>query len=356
MKKYKWSTHKVIQETKDTITIYFDKGQTDFSFQPGQYLNITCGINGERVSRSYSFSSVPSDQFPAITVKRVSGGKMSNYLLNHAKDIVEWDIEAPFGNFILEPHKPEDSAFVFLAGGSGISPLFSMLKSIGDINKTSLLLYSNKLPQDTIFYHELEKMQADNKLQVFYSFSASSHTSTQLNHIPGRFSPLVIKSILRRYLQAKETTHYFICGPTPLMDLYRDMLISMNVPERYIHMEYFDPVITKPAVLETDDNLKEVLVSYYEAMFRDEEPETYKCTSLVEVLPGQSLLEALKANGITVPSTCLKGTCGSCRATKEKGGVKMLNNYALTQEQVAEGKILLCQSFPMDQDVSITVH
>ena len=355
MKKYKWTTHKIVQETKDTITLFFDTGQTGFSFQPGQYLNIACEIEGEPVSRSYSFSSVPQDRFPAITVKRVPGGKMSNFLFDHAKHIREWDIEAPFGNFLLEQQFLSSAETVFLAGGSGISPLFSMLKSCGDKAGMPLLLYSNKGPEDTIFFDELEAMQAENKLRVFYSFSGGAPPSAPLNQLSGRFPPLVIKSILRRHLQAVERAHYYICGPAALMELYRDILSSMNVPEAQIHVEYFDPVLTAPVIPETDRSPKEVLVSYYEDLFRGEEPETHKCTGLIEVPPGQTLLDALKENGIKVPSACLKGTCGSCRATKEKGAVQMLNNYALTREQVAEGSILLCQSFPMDQEVCITL-
>jgi ring-1,2-phenylacetyl-CoA epoxidase subunit PaaE len=121
MKKYTWRTHKIIQETEDTISIYFDTEQQAFSYLPGQYLNIRLTVNGEQLIRSYSFSSVPSDEFPAITIKRVTGGKMSNYILDNAGLIEAWEIEAPFGSFVLEKPIAEQSQIVLLAGGSGIS-------------------------------------------------------------------------------------------------------------------------------------------------------------------------------------------------------------------------------------------
>ena len=94
MKKYTWRTHKTIKETQDSITLQFETDQQQFSYLPGQYLNIRYTINGEIVIRSYSFSSKPSDPNPAITVKRVTGGKMSNYIFENADQIETWEIEA----------------------------------------------------------------------------------------------------------------------------------------------------------------------------------------------------------------------------------------------------------------------
>ena len=93
MKKYTWRTHKITKETEDTITLYFDTEQQAFTYLPGQYLNIRLTINGELLIRSYSFSSVPSDEFPAITIKRVTGGKMSNYILDNASPYRDWETD-----------------------------------------------------------------------------------------------------------------------------------------------------------------------------------------------------------------------------------------------------------------------
>ncbi len=356
MKKYKWHTHKVIQETKDAVTIIFNTGQTPIIYQAGQYLNITCSIEGVLICRSYSFSSAPSDTFPSITVKRVAKGKMSNYLVDNAPYISEWDVEAPVGNFVMKQQFAEEVQMVFLAGGSGISPLFSLLKSTGDSAPVPLLLYSDKTPENTLFINELEKMSARNRLNVFYSFSGDTQGSKAAKHISGRFSQPIIQTVIRQYIPHEAKAHYFICGPAELMQLHQDTLRAMHIPAAQIHSEYFDPVVVDYALLENGGQHKEVLVNYFDINYEDDEPQTYKCTCLVEVPAGQSLLDAMRANDIRVASSCEKGTCGLCWATKENGQVKMMNNYALTDEEIAEGKILLCQSFPLDQSVSITVE
>lgn len=355
MKKYKWRTHKVIQETKDAITLMFATGPSVIHYQAGQFLNISCVINGEQVSRSYSFSSVPSAPYPAITVKRAPGGKMSNYLVDNARYVSEWDIEAPFGNFILNQSAAKDTEKVFLAGGSGISPLFAMLKSLGDSGPTPLLLYAGKTPDDLIFSRELEDIQDGKRLHVFYSFSAGTTEIRAGNSVSGRFSQPIIHTAIHRYIKERETAHYYICGPSELMHLYKDALLAIGIPEQQIHMEHFDPLVPDNIPLEAGDEQKEVLVSYYESCYEHDEPQTYECTTLIAVRTGQTILDAAMEQDIKVAQSCRKGTCGSCRATKRDGNVRMLHNYALTEEEVAEGGILLCQSYPLDQSVAIVI-
>ena len=356
MKKYTWQTHKIIKETEDTITIYFDTAQQAFTYLPGQYLNIRLTVNGELLIRSYSFSSKPSEEFPAVTIKRVTGGKMSNYILDNADHIENWEIEAPFGNFVLEKPIAEQSQIVLLAGGSGISPLYAMLKSIESTNPIPLLVYSNKSPEDTIFWNELEAMQADEKLNICYSFTAPEFVSTKINHVAGRFNLLVLRSVIKRLVGEVAEAHYYICGPNGLMDLYRDALTGLNIPETHIHLEYFDPIPIDAGNMETDGNAKDVIVNYYEENYINDETQTFECTSLIEVQPKQSLLDAMKAQHINVPSSCKNGTCGACWAVKTDGEVRMLNNAALTEQDIAEGIILLCQSYPMNADVCVTVQ
>lgn len=356
MKKFIWNTHKIVQETEDTITLYFDTAGQAIMYLPGQYLNIRCVIDGEPVIRSYSFSSKPTDEFPAVTIKRVPDGKMSNYIVDNAENIKKWEIEAPFGNFYLDKSVAEQSKIVLLAGGSGISPLYAMLKSIENTDQKPLLIYSNKTPEDTIFWNELEALQADGTLNICYSFTAPEFISTKINHIAGRFNVLVLRSVVKRFVGEVADAHYYICGPNGLMDPYKDALTGLNVPEEHIHLEYFDPLTIGAGNIETDGTVKDVIVNYYEDYYDNEVLKTYECTSLIEVLPKQSLLEAMKENHIKVPSSCKKGTCGACWAVKTGGEIRMLHNGALTGQDIAEGIILLCQSYPADANVCIMVQ
>jgi ferredoxin-NADP reductase len=355
MRKYTWDTFRVVQETRDAVTIYFDTRQQPFDYLPGQYLNITCAINGEQVIRSYSFSSSSSDEFPAITVKRIQGGKMSNYLVDNAASIKYWAIEAPFGNFVLDKKVADKSQVVLLAGGSGISPLFAMLKSIDHITDMPLLLYSNKSPEETIFRKELETIEVSKKVKAFYSFTAEDFTASKTNHITGRFSPFSIQSIIRKEIALLEKAHFYICGPQSLMELYEDVLLGMDITREQIHLEYFDPIPVEHILPEQDGTPKDVIINYYQEHFINDEMQTYECTSLIDVQSNQSLLDAIKEHHITIASSCMKGNCGACRAIKTSGEVKMLNNLALTEQDLAEGYILLCQSYPVNEDVSITL-
>lgn len=354
MKKYKWHTHAVIVETEDAVTIVFDTGQERFGYEAGQYLNISCMIEGEQVSRSYSFSSVPTDRYPRITVKRVVNGRMSNYLVDYASDISEWNVEGPFGNFVLNRDMPAETEVVLLAGGSGMSPLLSMLKSIDGGASAPLLLYACKTPADVFFRSELEGLEVDKRVHTYYAFSLDIREKAGGNCIAGRFSQPIVQSLIEQYVQRPDNAHYYICGPTALMQLYQEALLLMDIPVSQIHSEYFDPVVAIDVTsVDGDDAKKEVLVSYYETQYQDAEQQTYECTSLIEVQSGQSLLDAMRSHDIVVPSSCHKGTCGSCWAMTANGQVKMANNYALTDAEVAEGRILLCQSFPADDAVSI---
>lgn len=355
MKKYKWSTHKIVKETEDTITIYFDKAQQTFAFLPGQYLNIKCLINEELVIRSYSLSSKPSDEFPSVTIKRVAGGKMSNHLVDNAIFISTWDIEAPFGNFVLEKQIAEHAQIVLMAGGSGISPLFSMLKSIEKNAKIPLLIYGNKSPEETIFCEELEAMHVDGQLNPYYSFTSNKFAPSKINHIAGRFSLLMLRSIIRKEVETLADAHYYICGPVGLMGLYQEALLGLNIPPQQIHNEYFDPVPEENQVIENDGTAKDIIVNYYQDNYVDDEKQTYECTLLIEVKAKQSLLDAMNEHNIKVPNACKNGTCGTCWALKTGGEVRMVNNHALTEKDIAEGIILLCQSYPMDQELSISL-
>ncbi|WP_413511704.1 flavin reductase family protein [Myroides odoratus] len=363
MKKHDWSTYKIVQETKDTVSIYFDTNQEAFSFLPGQFINISCQIDGKQIIRSYSLSSTPTDQFPCITVKRVHGGIMSNYLVDEAKSITAWTIQGPFGNFILESHLSQDYPLIFLGGGSGISPLFSMLNSLNTPTNKPLLIYSNRSTDETIFGERLLQMEKQGLVNASYSFTAQNQNPqadqdrgiVQSKYTLGRFSIEKIQAILKEQTYVYTLAHYYICGPIGLMNLYEEALKSLHIPKEQIHMEYFDLEEDQNTVITNTSESRDIFVHYFEDTLVNDDLQTYQCTVLLEVKANQSLLEAIKAYNIRVPSSCKNGTCGSCWAIKTEGEVKMRNNRVLTESNIAEGVILLCQSYPLDDDVTISL-
>lgn len=354
MKKYKWNTHQIIQETSDSISIYFDTQKEVFEFLPGQFINVSCVIDGKTVTRSYSLSSDPTAVYPAITVKRVKDGVMSNYLLDQAQAITSWDMQGPFGNFVLEKQIAAQIPIVLLAGGSGISALFSMLYSAINNKIIPLLLYSNKTVDQTIFFKEIETLKEQGSLDVHYSFTSDSLEDKVNDYVQGRFSIEIIQGLLKdntEYMKA----HYYICGPTGLMNLYHKALLELEISSEQIHAEYFEVEEDKESEEVIQNIATDVFVHYYEDTLRNNELETYECTSMIQVQANQSLLEAIHAHHISVPSSCKNGTCGACWAVKTDGEVKMKSNHVLSQANITEGIILLCQSYPMDQDVTVSL-
>ena len=126
---YTWKTACIIRETTDAVSIVFDTGGDEFNFLPGQFVNLSLNIDHKIITRSYSLcSAADEDEKPTITVKRVQGGVMSNYILDHAEEIEEWQIEGPHGSFYPDENVMQAGNIVLIAGGSGITPIFSILK------------------------------------------------------------------------------------------------------------------------------------------------------------------------------------------------------------------------------------
>ena len=355
MKKYKWGTHRIVQETKETISIYFDTKGVAFNFLPGQFINVSCVIEGQTVIRSYSLSSATTAVHPVITVKRVKEGIMSNYLLDHAHTVTSWEIQGPFGNFVLNEQTATSSSVVLLGGGSGISALFSMLHSTVGKKVIPLLLYSNRTIEDTIFYDAIEKLREQKKIEVHYCFTTEEVGVEYLrdDFYLGRFSVETIKQVIRGREDYREA-HYYLCGPTGLMYLYQKALEGMDIGKEQIHSEYFE-LEEQHTENELNTSARDIFIHYYEDTLRNEEVETYECMSMIEVKANQTLLEAIRDHHISVPSSCKNGTCGACWAVRTDGKVMMKSNHVLSEANLTEGIILLCQSYPMDEDVTVSL-
>lgn len=347
-RKFIWSTYKVTKETKDAVTIEFDANGSVFKYLPGQFINVSQMVNGLRLTRSYSLSSSPDlDPYPSITVKRVTGGLMSNYLVDYAEQILEWEIEGPYGSFVPNESSYQSKHVVLLSGGSGIVPLLSIAKSL--LNKSAdaqlTLINANRNWPDVIFAVAIEALalQYKGRLTVFHALSQLDGIKPEFTGtlIEDRLSKLVVKKLLKQArIGELSATHFFICGPNGLMKMYQEALESLQVPETGIFMERFTAE-DELEQLNLPEITHEVLVHFYEQ------------THLIETPPGTTLLSAALKEGIAFGHSCKSGTCGSCVAILTSGKVTMVKNYALTAEEVKQGMILLCQSYPLSGDVTI---
>lgn len=344
-----WPTQRVTRETKDAVTIEFDLSGSEFQYLPGQFINISQVVNGEKVTRSYSLSSSPDlDTYPAITVKRVKDGLLSNYLVDYADQIRELEIDGPYGSFVPLESSYQSKDVVLLSGGSGITPLLSIAKSLlsrsPDVQVT--LIYANHNWSDVIFADAIEALtqQFKERLTAFHALSQQEGTKPVFTGIliEDRLSKLLVKKILKQATAGKlGDTQFFLCGPSGLMTIYQEALTSLAVPEASIFMERFTEEEEPVEQLNLPDISHEVLVHFYEQ------------THLIEIPPGTTLLNAALNEGIAFGHSCRSGSCGACVAILTSGKVKMVKNYALTHKEVEQGMILLCQCYPLTEDITI---
>lgn len=344
-----WKTACIYRETADTVTIVFDQGGDMFSFKAGQFINLTLTINNELVTRAYSLSSCPGDdERPAITIKQVDNGLMSTYILGYAEEIKEWEIEGPHGFFHPIEATLDAKWVVLIGGGSGITPLYSILKHL--IRSTTiniLLINSNKKEDDIIFRRVLINLQQ--------SFSHRVHIVNVLTKelpinksvldevIGGRLTRIRLKKVIKQYIGEQfANAYYFMCGPIGLMELATDTLKSLEIPSAQIFKEIFQPS-EKDETVELPNIVHEVLLHYYER------------TNLLEIIPGKTILDAALEDHVPVQYSCKNATCGICIGKLTSGDVHMKQNYALQQVQLEQGYVLLCQTHPLSSDVTIEV-
>lgn len=348
---YNWKLHCVIRETFDSVTIVFDTGVDRFEYKPGQFINITFTINGKPVTRSYSLSSSPDkDEGPAITVKRVNDGLMSEFILSHAEKISNWQVEGPHGFFYPNERCLKANTIVLIGGGSGITPLYSILKYL--LKHTSLsvvLINSNKTADDIIFSKNLIDLeqQYPERFAAWYILTRETkdkNTSTG-NYLFGRVSKLILKKLIKKLVPATlEESFVFVCGPSGLIDLTEQVIADLIFPPDHLYKEYFLPPNETEDEVSLPDCTQEVLLHFYEQ------------TNLLEVEPGKTILEAAIQDRIPVNYSCKNGTCGTCIGKLTSGKVHMAKNFALHKEHLEQGFILLCQSHPLDSGVTVQIE
>jgi len=323
---------RVVTETPEAVSLVLDVPAelTDaFGYAAGQFLTFRVSIDGRQHLRSYSMSSSPEvDGELAVTIKRVAGGLVSNWIADTlgAGDTLE--STCPAGVFCLGPAAVDVLAY---AGGSGITPVYSLVKTALSTNTRRVrLLYANRDRESTIFAAELDALaeRHPDRLEIVHHFDAA-----------GGF---VQAETIRRHAASSSNSEIFICGPGPFMDLVETTLHDEGVTPSRIHIERFTP-----ADLEPPD----------EAAAPDGAPEADLSATQVEIeldgnvastthRPGTTILQTARQMGLTPPSSCEAGECATCMGRLLSGTAKMQANNALTDDEVAEGWILTCQAVP----------
>ncbi|MGB0523208.1 MAG: FAD-binding oxidoreductase [Flammeovirgaceae bacterium] len=335
----------VIKETDDAVTIQFKQPLfKKVKYLPGQFLTVIIPINGEKLRRSYSMSSAPNlDSHLAVTVKRVEGGIVSNYLNEQVKKGDSMEIMKPMGNFTLEPNKKGQRHVILFGGGSGITPLMSILKSAlyFEPKTTVSLVYANHDENCIIFKQELEalKNKFGERLNVIHVLSQPKQ---MWNGHTGRMDEAMVMNIHNLLPKVDAPAEYYICGPEGMMDIVQEALSNLKIKDSAIHTESFVSSSNGESDVDTSAFQTHTVTIH---LHGDEHK--------VIVPPDKTILDAGLDAGLDMPFSCQSGLCTACMGKCVSGEVKMTEEDTLSPDEVAEGYRLLCVGHPASEDVII---
>jgi len=324
------------QETDDVVSFFFRTQKPAlFRFVAGQFLTLELEIDGETVNRCYTISSPPTrpDRL-SITVKRVPGGKVSNWLHDHLQPGMKIRALGPAGEFCAGHHPAPK--YLFLSGGSGITPLMSMSRTAHDLgaNDDIVFVHSARSPQDIIFRRELGLL-ASSRPGFRTAFVCEKRGAEMDWSSPTGYLTLpLLKLIAPDFAERK----VFCCGPAPYMAAVRGILAEAGFDMQHYHEESFNfddagaaPASPVETVTSGDGHRVEFTKSGV----------TLQCAS------GQSVLEAARNAGLRLPASCTKGVCGTCKSRLVSGQVNMVHGGGIRQREIDQGFILPCCSQPL---------
>jgi len=330
----------VRKETEDTVSVAFEvpkELKDDYIYEPGQYLTLRQEIDGEDIRRSYSICSGTNENELRVAIKKVPQGVFSTFANEHLK-------EAEFND-------ATSKNYVFFGAGSGITPVISLVKSILHTSPESnvTLIYGNKGIDSVIFREELENLKND-FMENFSLIHVFSREKIGNNLQDGRLDEKRILNIHKAILEGQDIDEVFVCGPEPIIYAVKDAFGKLGFEENKVHFELF----TSPG--DKDKNKEKV-------QHRDQGPRIDANVKVIldgeETLlnldsDGESILDAAQKAGADVPFSCKGGVCCTCKARIMKGTAKMEVNYALEDDEVADGYILTCQAHPTSDELIVS--
>jgi 3-ketosteroid 9alpha-monooxygenase subunit B len=322
----------VVRETADASSFVLGvpaELADGFAYEAGQFLTFRVNVDGEQHLRCYSMSSSPAvgDELQ-VTVKRVPGGVVSNWMIDTLGEGHDIDATFPAGVFVLGEEERDVVAF---AGGSGITPVFSIVKTaLATTPRRVRLLYANRDERSVIFASQLEALAGryGDRLVVDHHFDVDRG--------------FVDGEEVGRVVDAAPDAELYVCGPAPFMDIVERTAAAHGVGAELVHIERFTP--TEPALGKTADEAPDVVQVTVELGGR---------TAVAQYRHGTTLLQTARSLGMRPPSSCESGDCATCMAKLVEGAALMRINSALTPQEVADGWVLTCQAVPTSPSVRV---
>lgn len=336
----KLSVTGIVRESSDTKSFILQPVDGDIVYRAGQFLTLVAqSFTGRTIRRSYSISSSPDTGEPlTITVKRIANGEFSRMLFDRTQIGDELETIGASGFFVL-PEVLDAKQIVFFAAGSGITPVFSLLKSLLHHHQSvhALVIYSSRNDADTIFHQSLLQLQRKfpDRFQIRFFFSNAVNLSVS------RLTPVMLESIIHSYHILLREAMFYICGPADYMRMVNYTLTSLGSPPARIKREIF--YVQQPAVVPAPPDTRPHQVTL------TKNGKTHTFTVQYPV----TILQAARMINIDLPFSCETGQCGTCVAKCLQGQVWMNRNEVLLDEDIRLGYVLTCTGYPVNGQVTL---
>jgi len=340
----------IVPETADANSIRFEiplELRDAFAFRAGQHLTLRATIDGEEVRRNYSLCTAPAEGDWMVTVKRICG-IFSNWVGDRLKAGDTIEVMVPHGSFTTDFGSANRRHLVGIAGGSGITPVMSLIKTLlrEEPDSRFTLIYGNRDSSSIIFLEALAGLKDKylGRLEIYHFLDQEEQDIELFNGMLSR--ERLEEAITHLVPDAAVVDGWFICGPGPMMDSAEAALLDRNIPKDRIHIERFTADRPPEAVAQEIAQLQTQAEGVSVSVTLDGRTRRVPFTA-------GNILDSARASGLPAPFACKAGVCATCRAKVTKGKVEMAARYGLTDEEVADGYVLTCQSVPLGDGVAV---
>ncbi len=340
----------IIHETEDCVSVSFsipDELKSDYHFEAGQYLTLKTQLEGEEIRRSYSLCSAPYENEWTVAIKKVEKGKFSTYANELLSVGDELEVMTPMGKFTPHLDSKNEKSYALFAAGSGITPILSIAKTIlnTELDSTVSLFYGNKNSNSIVFKEEIEALKNIflNRLRITHILSRES-LGNKLQK--GRIDEEKTNALFKTFLHHENIDDVFICGPEEMIFAVKAAMENNGISSDHIHFELFtspgdNKAVEKPEVTAND------VTSNVKIILDGDEID-------LNLLSGQTILDAAHEAGADLPFACKGGVCCTCKAKILEGSARMTINYGLEPDEIEAGYTLTCQAHPTSDKIVVS--
>jgi ring-1,2-phenylacetyl-CoA epoxidase subunit PaaE len=330
------------------VIVTFDDHSGDFAFTHGQHLTFRRDFDGVEIRRSYSICSPAPGGPLRVAIKHVPGGVFSSWATNdwRAGDLL--DVMTPAGHFTHELDPTSGRRYTALAAGSGITPVFSIVSTIlaSEPDSVVTLLYLNRTTLSTMLLDDLHDLRDRHlgRINIAFAFTREELGGELLS---GRADRTRLDQLIEAGVLPADADHAFLCGPIDLITEAQAALVDTGMPAERVHREIF--TTNQPGQVQ----LAPQPVTESSVVIATGRANLHGRSAAFDMYAGDSVLDAVQRVRPDAPFSCRSGVCSTCQAVIRGGSVEMDVNYGLSDDEVARGYVLTCQSRPTTDHVDI---